>query len=1150
MASFLYRLGTLAARKRWWFLSAWLVILIAIGGSAGAFMGKLSNSFSIPGTETQVTLDKMREEIPELAGGQGNVVFQSQDGAFTQQQKDTIEDSLQELKDDKLVVGAIDPFSTQKTLDESADKVADGEAEIAANAKKLADGKKALAEGKQKLEDGKAQIKKNEPELAKAKAQLEDGKAQLEAGKAKLAQGEREYASGLAQYKRGAAQLAAAQDKIDAGQRQYNAGAKQLADGKAKLAAAQKQLADGQAKYDAGAKEYAAGLKQLEAQRPAYEQGKKQLAQLNAGLKAIAEGCKAAGSEQAQAACRDAQVKDQLGLTSYAAAQQQATAAKQKLAAFEQAQAKLAAAKQTLATSKAKLAAGAQQIEQNQAKLTAAQKQLAAAKAQLDSGRAQIAEKRPQLSAAKSKLDAAAAQLASGRSELAASEKKLADGQAKYEAGAAKLADAKKQIAEGEKELPASEAKLVDGEKKLADARTQLALGQRNADAGQGMRFVSEDGTTAVSNLQFEGQAEAISPADRQTLQDTLNRVTSQGVEVLYSKEIVSDLNSFFGPGEAIGMIIAAIVLFVMMGTFVAAGLPLLMAVIGVGAGVGGTLAFSSLVEMASITPALALMLGLAVGIDYSLFIMHRHRKQMLGGMPVIESIGTAVGTSGNAVVFAGLTVVIALAALVVPGLPFLSILGLSAAATVALSVLVSLTLLPAILGFLGKRMVSKRAWRKAEAALAARGAAEGTHGAHAASGLHTPDDAAAGAAGTAKPQRGWAAFTSRHPWLVTAASVILLAVIALPTAQLRTALPDGNQEAYGSSAQRAYEVTAERFGGGFNGPILALVHLPEGLSEDQAQNKLLDVADRLRQADGVVAVMPAATNDARSYGALQIVPTDGPSSASTEKLVHDLREQTPGIGADTDTTVALTGQVTAQIDVSEKLADALPLYLGIVVGLSLILLLLVFRSIVVPLLATAGFLLSLAAAFGATVAVYQWGWLGPVFDVHVTGPIMSFLPILLTGILFGLAMDYQVFLVSAMREAYAHGADPREAVKAGFRSSAPVVTAAALIMTSVFAGFIFSHLAMIRPIGFALAVGVLADAFVVRMTLTPAVMTLLGKHAWYIPKWLDRILPDVDVEGAQLLKDRAASGQPVAATADEAEPNRRDEDSLAGASR
>ncbi|WP_394162571.1 MMPL family transporter [Galactobacter valiniphilus] len=1114
MASFLYRLGTLAARKRWWFLSAWLVILIAIGGSAGAFMGKLSNSFSIPGTETQVTLDKMRQEIPELAGGQGNVVFQSKNGAFTAEQKRTIEDSLQELKDGRLVVGAIDPFSTQKTLDEAEGKVKDGEAEIATNAKKLEDGKRKLAEGKQKLEDGKAEIAKNEPALKKAKAQLEEGKQQLEAGRAKLAAGEKEYNAGLAQYNSGAAQLAAAQDKIATGQKQYDAGAKQLKDGQAKLAAAEKQLAAGQKQYDARAKEYAAGLKDLEAKRADYEQDKAALPSLSGTQKADAE------KRLAEFEAKLAATKNQLDV-----------------------------AKKTLADSKAKLAAGAQQIEQNQAKLTAAQKQLAAAKAQLDSGRAQIAEKRPQLTAAKSKLDAAAAQLASGRAEIAANEKKLADGQAKYEAGAAQLAEAKAQIAKGEKELPASEAKLADGERKLADARTQLALGQRNADAGQGMRFVSEDGTTAVSNLQFEGQAEAISPADRQTLQDTLNRVTSQGVEVLYSKEIVSDLNSFFGPGEAIGMIIAAIVLFVMMGTLVAAGLPLLMAVIGVAAGVGGTLAFSSLVEMASITPALALMLGLAVGIDYSLFIMHRHRKQMLAGMPVIESIGTAVGTSGNAVVFAGLTVVIALAALVVPGLPFLSILGLSAAATVALSVLVSLTLLPAILGFLGKRMVSKRAWRKAEAALAARGAAEGAHGAHAASGLHTPDDAASAAAGSGKTQRGWAAFTSRHPWLGTAASVILLAVIALPTAQLRTALPDGNQEAYGSSAQRAYEVTAERFGGGFNGPILALVHLPEGLGEDQAQNKLLDVADRLRQADGVVAVMPAATNEARSYGALQIIPTDGPSSASTEKLVHELREQTPGIGADTNTSVALTGQVTAQIDVSEKLADALPLYLGIVVGLSLILLLLVFRSIVVPLLATAGFLLSLAAAFGATVAVYQWGWFGPVFDVHVTGPIMSFLPILLTGILFGLAMDYQVFLVSAMREAYAHGADPREAVKAGFRSSAPVVTAAALIMTSVFAGFIFSHLAMIRPIGFALAVGVLADAFVVRMTLTPAVMTLLGKHAWYIPQWLDRILPDVDVEGAKLLKDH---GTP---TADLAEPEapateQGDEDALAGAAR
>jgi len=1052
MASLLYRLGRFAATKRWWVLSVWLVLLLAIGGSAGAFMGTLSNAFKIPGTETQITLDTMRQQLPKLAGGTGSVVFEAEDGRLTDAQKKTIQASLKDLKSEGLVVSALDPFAMQEQIDGASARLADGRKQIEENTTKLADGKKALADGRAELADGKKQIETNSTRLEDAAARLQDGQTQLDAGAAQLAAGQRKYDAGLARYRSGAAQLADAKAKLATGQKKYDAGAAQVADGRKRLAAAK---ADGERQLKAARAKLAAAVT-AGAIDPASPEYAEQKAALETGAKQ-----------------------------------------------------------------------GAAQLATQQKKLDDAAAQLPAAKKQLDAGRASIAANEPQLADAKRQLDAAKARLVSGQRELDANRAKLEAGRTQLADGRAQLAAAKEKIATAEKQLPANEKKLKDGEKQLADARTQLALGERNAQASDGMRFVSKDGTTAVSNLQFEGQAEALSAADRQQIQDTLNRVTSQGVTVMYSKEILSDLNSFFGPGEAIGMIIAAIVLFVMMGTFVAAGLPLLMAIIGVGAGVGGTLAFSSLVEMASITPALALMLGLAVGIDYSLFIMHRHRRQMLAGMDPVESIATAVGTSGNAVVFAGLTVVIALAALVVPGLPFLSVLGLSAAATVALSVLVSLTLLPAILGFLGRRMVSKRAWRRVEA----KGPTAGVpQGAHVASGAATAPDGAGqaegahAASGTGKPaRRGWGGLTARHPWLFAAASVLLLGAIALPATQLRTALPDGGQEAYGSSAQRAFQTISDRFGGGYNGPILALVHLPEGLDEDQATNKMLDVADQLRPTPGVVAVVPAATNEDRSYGAVQIVPQDGPSSASTEAVVHALRDKAADVEVATGAHVAITGQVAAQIDVSEKLNQALPLYLVIVVGLSLVLLLLVFRSVVVPLLATVGFLLSLTAAFGATVAVYQWGWLGPVFDVHVTGPIMSFLPILLTGILFGLAMDYQVFLVSAMREAYAHGADPREAVRSGFRSSAPVVTAAALIMASVFAGFVFSHLAMIRPIGFALAVGVLADAFVVRMTLTPAVMTLLGRSAWWLPRWLERILPDVDVEGAKLVEARKA---------------------------
>jgi RND superfamily putative drug exporter len=316
-------------------------------------------------------------------------------------------------------------------------------------------------------------------------------------------------------------------------------------------------------------------------------------------------------------------------------------------------------------------------------------------------------------------------------------------------------------------------------------------------------------------------------------------------------------------------------------------------------------------------------------------------------------------------------------------------------------------------------------------------------------------------------------------------------------------------------------------------GPIIVVGELPAGLDENAAKAKQYDVADRLRSVDGVVAAVPATLSEDRRTAVFQVVPTDGPASASTVQVVHDLRAKGADIQSQTGVTIGLTGQTAANVDISAKLADALPPYLTIVVGLSFVLLLLVFRSLLVPLLATGGFLLTLGAAFGSIVAVYQWGWLGPVFDVTHPGAILSFLPILLIGILFGLAMDYQVFITSGMRESYAHGQEAHLAVRTGFHHAARVITAAAIIMVSVFAGFIFSHLTMVRPLGFGLALGVLLDAFVVRMTLVPAVMRLLGRGAWWLPRWLDRLLPDLDIEGAKLERTTSAA-RPSAAGAPE----------------
>ncbi|WP_284763583.1 MMPL family transporter [Arthrobacter sp. efr-133-R2A-63] len=717
-------------------------------------------------------------------------------------------------------------------------------------------------------------------------------------------------------------------------------------------------------------------------------------------------------------------------------------------------------------------------------------------------------------------LDKAPSDLAAGEQKAAAGQAQLDKARATLDAGDAQLKAAEQQmtaagipaaqiearLAPQKAELLAGRQKLDAGQKQATDGAAALALAKRQVIASQGMRFVSTDGKAAIAQVQFKTSINGLTPAVRQQVQDIVHGVSSAGVTALASKEITEDVSQLFGVSEIIGIAVAAIALIVMLGTLVAAGLPLLMAIIGVAVGVGGTFALTGVIDMSSISPMLALMLGLAVGIDYSLFIVNRHRGQLLSGMDAEESVALATGTSGNAVLFAGLTVVIALAALVVPGLPFLAVMGVSAAATVAVAVVVSLTLTPAVLSLVGRKLISKRAWANAE-----------HHNAE-------PEHAAADRAEDhRRSSRGWGGLVTRHPVIWLLAGVVLLGVLALPASQLRLALPDGGSEPVDSQAFKAYDLTRTSFGEGMTGPIVVVGTFPDGLSDDQAKTKQFDVADKLRSVDNVVAAVPVALSPDHRTAVFQVIPKDGPASASTVQVVSELRAKGSEIQQATGATIGLTGQTAGNIDVSAKLGAALPPYLAIVVGLSLVLLLLVFRSIVVPLLATGGFLLSLAAAFGAVVAVYQWGWLGTVFDVPNPGAVLSFLPIILIGVLFGLAMDYQVFITSGMRESFMHGENAKQAVRTGFRHAAAVVTAAAIIMVSVFSGFIFSHLTMVRPLGFAMAFGVLVDAFVVRMTIVPAVMYLLGDKAWWLPRWLSRILPDVDVEGANLQRTTPA---------------------------
>jgi len=712
---------------------------------------------------------------------------------------------------------------------------------------------------------------------------------------------------------------------------------------------------------------------------------------------------------------------------------------------------------------------------------------------QVDQAAAAISAGEQQITAGQAQLDASRSQLEAGKAQLAAAEQQLTAAGAPAALIEAQLGQQKAALAQGQAQLDA-------GTGELTAAKAKLDLGKRQAEASEGLRFVSSDGQAAVAQVQFNSSINGLTPDVRQQVQDIAHGTSAAGVTALASKEITEDISELFGASEIIGVAVAALVLILMLGTLIAAGLPLLMAIIGVGVGVGITFALSGLFEMSSISPMLALMLGLAVGIDYSLFIVNRHRTQLRSGMEPGESVARATGTSGNAVLFAGLTVIIALAALVVPGLPFLSVMGLAAAGTVAVAVLVALTLTPAMLSLIGRRIISRRAWAKTEA--------------HNAEAGHELADKARD---EEKSTRGWGGLVTRHPVVALMAGVLMLGALALPATQLQLALPDGGSEPVDSEAYQAYDLTARSFGEGVTGPIVVVGEFPAGLDETEAQSLQYDVADLIRGVDNVVAAVPVALSEDRRTAVFQVIPEEGPAKAGTVQVLSELRERGAGIESETGVTIGLTGQTAGNIDVSTKLGEALPPYLAIVVGLSLILLLLVFRSIVVPLLATGGFLLSLAAAFGLVVAVYQWGWLGGVFDVANPGAVLSFLPIILIGVLFGLAMDYQVFIASGMREAYMHGASAKHAVRIGFSHAAAVVTAAAIIMVSVFAGFIFSHLTMVRPLGFAMAFGVLLDAFVVRMTIVPAVMYLLGEKTWWLPRWLDRILPDVDVEGAKL---------------------------------
>ncbi|SJM55155.1 hypothetical protein CZ771_07590 [Actinomycetales bacterium JB111] len=674
---------------------------------------------------------------------------------------------------------------------------------------------------------------------------------------------------------------------------------------------------------------------------------------------------------------------------------------------------------------------------------------------------------------------------------------------------AAAMEESAEEIAAGQ-EAAAAGAPGVDAEELEAQA-AQLEAAQELAGYAEGASLISEDGSTALLTVSFTEPMLELADESREAVVEYVEDSPIDGAELVPSSDLSMEIPEIMGVGEVIGVAVAAVLLVVVLGSLIAASFPIITALMGVGIGAMATLSFSGVVQMASVTPILGVMLGLAVGIDYALFIINRHRRQLIAGADVRESIGLANGTAGTAVVFAGSTVILALLALNVVGIPFLGVMGSAGAASVLIAVLVAVTAAPALLGLAGEKVLGRKARAKRAAAIAAASDDDG-----ATSGGDVTAEAGPSSGGDVRPMRTWRAIVT------LVAGVAALAIVAIPALDMRLGLPTGKNEPQGSDAYEAYILTDEEFGEGFGGPLLVTADLPAGLDEAGIAAAQLDVARVLAAQDDVVAVAPIAVAEDGSLAAFQVVPSEGPSSESTTQLVHDLRDL-PAVNGDIELGVA--GQAAINIDISEGLQDALPLYLGLVVGLSFLIMMAVFRSLLVPLIATAGFVLSLLATLGVAVAVFQWGWLASLIGVHETGPLLSFLPVILVGVLFGLAMDYQLFLATGMREAYVHGAPARQAVAEGFRAGRRVVTTAALIMIAVFASFITSDSAMIKSFGVGMAMGVLLDAFVVRMLLVPAAMHLLGRSAWWLPRWLDKIVPNVDVEGASL--ERAAGSAP-----------------------
>ncbi|THF75704.1 MMPL family transporter [Cohnella fermenti] len=593
---------------------------------------------------------------------------------------------------------------------------------------------------------------------------------------------------------------------------------------------------------------------------------------------------------------------------------------------------------------------------------------------------------------------------------------------------------------------------------------------------------VSQDQRIGYADVTYSSAASEVTEESKEHVLDAIEITREAGVQTELGGDVQMSELEIIGVSEIVGIVFALLVLIVTFRSFMASWMPIATALVGVGIGIMCVYYSANIFSITSTGTILAVMLGLAVGIDYALFIISRHRQQMAEGVEAKESVARANATAGSAVIFAGLTVIIALAGLSIVRIPFLTVMGLAGAFTVLIAVIVAVTLLPSVLGLAGSRLAPKQKKLK-------RKPAEKK--------TQTPF------------AYKWARFASRYPIPVALVVIALLVVVALPMRHMELGLPDNGSKPVYSTERKGYDLLSQGFGPGFNGPLVVVV---KGSGTGDITEEATAEAAKVQQLAGVAFVSSPIPNQTGDIALLSVVPLTGPNDKATQQLVHDIRAASDKL--------MVTGATALNIDISERLNDAFPIFATAIVVLAFVLLTLVFRSILVPLKAIVGFLLSIFATMGAVVSIFQDGHLADVFDVANPGVILCFLPILLTGLLFGLAMDYEVFLVSRMREEFTHKGRAKEAVYDGMGLSGRVVTAAGLIMIFVFGSFIFVDDPMIKVMGFSLTAGVLIDAFLVRMTLVPAVMALLGRSAWYLPKGLAKILPNVDIEGDSIKKE------------------------------